>query len=80
MPSNSLANLQSGEQATIRAIHAEEALLQRMTALGFRVGKQIALVRRASFAGPLHIRIGSTDVMLRQSDARRVEIADTRPA
>jgi len=70
----SLASLQPGQHAVIRAIHAEEGLHQRLAALGFRVGKRIELVRRASFSGPLHVRIGSTDIILRQSEARRIQI------
>ncbi len=77
MQTISLASLQPGEQATIRAINAEEGLFQRLTALGFRIGKRIELVRRARFAGPLHVRIGSTDIVLRETEARRIQIADT---
>ena len=77
MQTISLASLQPGEQATIRAINADEGLFQRMTALGFRIGKQIELVRRARFSGPMHVRIGSTDIVLRLSEARRIHISNT---
>lgn len=77
MQTTSLASLQPGEQATIRAINAEEGLFQRLSALGFRIGKQIELVRRGRFSGPLHVRIGSTDIVMRQSEARRIQISDT---
>ena len=70
----SIATLQPGEYATIHAIHAEDSLFQRLAALGFRIGKKIELVRRASFNGPLHVRIGTTDVILRLSEARRIQI------
>ncbi|HQR51228.1 MAG TPA: FeoA family protein [Methylophilaceae bacterium] len=71
---SSLASLQPGQHAVIRAIHAEEGLHHRLTALGFRIGKRIELVRRACFSGPLHVRIGSTDIILRQSEAHRIQI------
>jgi ferrous iron transport protein A len=74
MQTASLNNLNPGEYATIRAIDAEEGLYQRFNALGFRVGKRIELVRRAQFLGPLHVRIGSTDVILRRADAHRVQV------
>ena len=77
MQTVSLVSLQPGEQAVIRAINAEEGLFQRLSALGFRIGKQIELVRRASFSGPLHVRIGSTDVVLRLAEARRIQITPT---
>lgn len=65
----SLASLQPGQSAVIQAIEAEESLIQRLAALGFRMGKKIELVRRASFNGPLHVRIGTTDILLRRSEA-----------
>jgi ferrous iron transport protein A len=75
MQTISLASLQPGEQATIRSINAEEGLFQRLNALGFRIGKQIELVRRARFSGPMHVRIGSTDIVLRLSEAKRIHIS-----
>lgn len=72
---NFLSNLNTGDQATIHAIDAEQSLHQRLLALGFRVGKRIELIRRASFNGPLHVRIGSTDVILRASEAKLIQIS-----
>lgn len=70
----SLDNLHAGEKAAISGIHAEESLFQRLTALGFRAGKQIEMVRRANFNGPLHVRIGTTEIILRRSEAHRIQI------
>lgn len=69
-----LSNLHPGENALIHSIHADESLFQRFNALGFRVGKKIKLVRQASFNGPLHVRIGTTDVILRASEAHLIHI------
>lgn len=74
MMTHSLDMLRPGECATIRSIDAEEGLHQRLNALGFRVGKRIELVRRARFRGPLHVRIGTTDVILRSAEAHRIRI------
>jgi len=74
MPSSNLAALQPGESATIVSIHAEEALHQRLLALGFRSGKRIELIRKASFAGPLQVRIGTTDIMLRRNEAAKIAV------
>jgi len=74
MPSTTLATLHPGDIATIVAIHAEEALHQRLLALGFRSGKQIELIRKASFSGPLQVRIGTTDIMLRRSEAAKITV------
>lgn len=74
MKMTTLANLHPGENGVIQAVHAEESLFQRLSALGFRTGKKIELIRRANFDGPLHVRIGSTEVVLRESEARRIQI------
>lgn len=74
MSATTLASLHPGDIATIASIHAEEALHLRLLALGFRTGKQIELIRKASFSGPLQVRIGTTDVMLRRSEAAKISV------
>lgn len=74
MPSITLSTMQPGDTATIVAIHAEQALHQRLQALGFRSGKQLELIRKASFSGPLQVRIGTTDILLRRSEAAKIMV------
>jgi ferrous iron transport protein A len=74
MSSFTLAHLHPGDTATIVSIHAEESLHQRLQALGFRSGKQIELIRKASFSGPLQVRIGTTDILLRRSEAEKIKV------
>jgi ferrous iron transport protein A len=74
MPPLTLASLHPGDIATIVTIHAEEALHQRLLALGFRSGKQIELIRKAAFSGPLQVRIGTTDILLRRSEAAKIAV------
>ncbi|MBC7755279.1 MAG: ferrous iron transport protein A [Bdellovibrio sp.] len=69
-----LNSLNPGQYGVIHAIHAEQALHQRLNAMGFRIGKKIELIRRASFNGPLHVRIGATDIILRGIDAARIQL------
>lgn len=69
-----LNHLNPGESATIHSISADETLFHRLAALGFRVGKRIELVRCASFNGPLHVRIGNTEIMLRRSQAALIKV------
>ena len=69
-----LNHLSSGESALIVAIHSEDALLQRLQALGFRAGKRIELIRKASFSGPLQVRIGTTDILLRKQEASKIAV------
>lgn len=71
---STLAELNPGESATITGLHFEPPLRARLAALGFRVGRRVALVRRACCHGPLQVRIGSTDVMLRDREASRIAI------
>ncbi|OIR19731.1 FeoA domain protein [mine drainage metagenome] len=74
MSSLTLAHLQPGDAATIVSIQAEEALHQRLQALGFRSGKQLELIRKASFSGPLQVRIGTTDILLRRNEAAKITV------
>lgn len=69
-----LSQLGTGQQAIISAIEAEESLFHRLSALGFRVGKPLSIMRRASFNGPLHVRLGTTDVILRTNEASHIRI------
>lgn len=70
-----LSQLQIGQRAIISAIEAEESLSHRLSALGFRVGKPLRIIRRANFNGPLHVRLGTTDVILRSAEASRIQIS-----
>lgn len=74
MSATTLATLQTGDIATIVSIHAEEALHQRLLALGFRTDRQVELIRKASFAGPLQVRIGTTDILLRRTEAAKIKV------
>lgn len=71
---STLRQLAIGEQAIIARIHADDSLFHRLSALGLRIGKPIQVIRRASFNGPIQVRVGTTDIMLRLSDADRISI------
>ena len=74
MTGTPLSALRPGDSATIVTIHAEEALHQRLLALGFRSGRQVELIRKAAFSGPLQVRVGTTDVMLRRGEATKIKV------
>ncbi len=74
MPAVALSSLIPGESATIVAIHTEEPLHQRLLAMGFRTGKQIEIIRKARFSGPLQVRIGTTDILLRKIEAEKIKV------
>ncbi len=69
-----LADLVPGQSATIASLAADSGLGQRLAALGLRPGQRVELLRRASWGGPLHLRVGMTELMLRRRDAARVAI------
>jgi ferrous iron transport protein A len=78
MPSNNppvrLSDLALGQYAQVAAIHCSESLAQRLSALGFRAGKPLQVLRAGKLAGPLHVRLGTTDVILRRSEAAQIEV------
>lgn len=78
-PPLTLDRLDPGESAIIRALDAGEELDQRMVALGLRVGNSVRLLRRARFGGPLHVRVGTTELMLRTREACCVHLMHGSP-
>ena len=66
-----LSQLATGQQATIARIHADEGLFHRLAAMGLRIGKPIQVIRKARFNGPMQVRVGTTDIMLRLIDAAK---------
>ncbi len=69
-----LSILPLGTTALILGLQAEAGLEQRLQALGFRAGKQILIVRKAWFGGPLHVRIGTTEIIMRRQDAKAIQV------
>jgi ferrous iron transport protein A len=69
-----LPQLAPGASATVVAIRADPALCLRLAAMGFRIGQRIRMVRKGVFAGPLHVRLGTTDVILRRSQAGQIHV------
>ncbi len=70
-----LSILRAGESGIIASLNThEDYLLRRLMAVGFRVGKQIELIRSAIAKGPLHVRVGTTEVMLRREEAQSIEV------
>ncbi len=70
----SLSQLLPGQIATISAIDAEDQVRERMAALGLRRGRLISVVRRARMNGPIQIRVGTTDLMIRRVEAAKVQL------
>lgn len=71
---HTLSTLSPGQSATVQALHVDSGFQFRLNALGFRIGKSLELIRIAPFNGPLHIKLGNTEVMLRRQDADHIEV------
>ncbi len=71
---SNLSRLGTGEAAHITGIHAPDDIRQRLQAMGLRTGRE-AQVIRCTRLGPMQIRVGSVDLIMRRCDAARVEIA-----
>ncbi len=71
-----LAQLAVGETALITGVASDDgALRERLAALGLRVGREVAVLRRGAFRGPLHVRVGRTEIMMRPAEAGLVQLA-----
>lgn len=73
-----LSELESGKLAVVHQIelksHKKE-LGSRLAAMGLIPDKQIQVLRKAWFGGPLHIRVGSTtEIAIRRQEAEMVRV------
>jgi ferrous iron transport protein A len=69
-----LNKLETDLVGTIKSIHAGQELHRRLSGLGIRTGIRIKIIRRSPFNGPMQIRVGHTDLMLRPADAAHIEV------
>jgi len=69
-----LSDLRKGESALITGIHAPDDTRHRFQAMGLRTGREAEVIR-CSRLGPMQIRIGSIDLIMRRSDAACVSIS-----
>ena len=72
-----LSELAIGQRGIIEEVETEEQFRWRLQALGFRIGREVRLIRQALFGGPLQVRIGSVNVMLRRHDAAFIHLRTT---
>ncbi len=60
--------------AEIQSIQAEKEFSRRLSALGLRPGQLVKVLRVGPLKGPLHIRVGHTDLMIRRQDAHKIQV------
>jgi ferrous iron transport protein A len=73
-----LSSLRKGQRATITGIHAPDGLRQRLQAMGLRAGRQAEVIRRSRLGGPMQVRVGNVNLIMRRRDAARVFISTTQ--
>ena len=73
--SRQLVDLAPGVPAIISSLAADRGLRARLEALGLRPGQTVQVLRRGWWSGPLHIRVGMTELMMRRRDAACVALA-----
>lgn len=68
-----LDQLTTGSTARIHSLASEDVELQaRIRAMGLCPGRLITLIRRSRFGGPLQVRVGTTDLILRPAQAQQI--------
>ncbi len=70
-----LSNLMPGQHGTIHAIQARSGFISTAKRSGFPHWKADCVDTPCqSFNGPLHVRIGATDIILREIEAQRIQL------
>ena len=70
----SLAKLGVAWFATVRALEVDFPVRERLAALGLKPGRRVQVMRRRGTGGPIQVRIGHTDLVLRAADAERIAV------
>ena len=69
-----LSTLPAGRCGTIVQIDAGIELSARMRALGLLPGRRVKVIRRSPFQGPIQVRAGQTDLIIRRSEAAAIQL------
>lgn len=69
-----LSQMETNRIGTIMAIHAGQDLRRRLAGLGLRSGTRVRIIRQSPLNGPIQIRVGHTDLIMRPADAANIEV------
>lgn len=69
-----LNELSIGQSARFHAHRLPAELGRRLAAFGLRPNSLIEVVNRGWLGGPMQLRIGSTEFMLRRAHCRHIEV------
>ena len=70
-----LTELSEGEIAIVEGFVKKTSFNDRLIALGVKKNKEIKVIRKSGFDGPLHVEVGSTQLMLRNLVAKEIIIS-----
>ena len=74
MSNLALAALEPRQHAVVTELDLEFAVRERLAALGVRIGRKLEVVRRVGASGPMQVRVGHTDLILRNAEANRIQV------
>ena len=63
-----------GASVKVIALSFDEELSRRINALGIRIGATVIVLRKATFNGPIHIGVGTTELMMRVTQAKLIDV------
>jgi len=76
---SSLSSYPVGRCGTIVQIDADKDLAARMSALGLFPGRRVRVIRRSPFQGPIQVRTGQTDLIIRRTEADHIQVCPYEP-
>ncbi len=71
---STLSTLPAGRCGTIVRVDADADLAARMRALGLMPGRRVKVIRRSPFQGPIQVRAGQTDLIIRRREAAAIQL------
>ena len=69
-----LAQIKLGQTDRVSVLHISAQLMQRLAALIIRIDCDVTVLRRGWLGGPLQLRVGNTELMLRRDAAEGIEV------
>jgi len=69
-----LAQVPIGHTVKVDSLQFDNQLTKRCVALGLRYGASVTVIRRSPFNGPIHIRVGTTELAIRQAQAKLIKV------
>ena len=69
-----LSELRPGDRAVVEAVGGDPGLVQRLYEFGLLEGEEIEVLALAPLGDPIEIRLGSTRLSLRKSEAAGVVV------